>query len=220
MAKIPGIKRLLHLDGDQVNHVCLIYSTLDREKVKQFRHLLKKYNIKVFDPELEPNQGQSVFNKYQIGIETSKYTIVFLSRNFMKDPLLKYICDMAVYRFAKSRTHQRVIPIILDAIVIPRYVAALRCVAAWKFYKLVHEQEWCSDTYCQSLSAILVNLWKAFIGMFDQWIIILIVELIYSLTLILKLHICNLSLIWLIKLCFVNPVMCHICNVRHSQTIM
>lgn len=111
------------------------YSLQDQEKVRYIVEMMTSIlGIRVFDPENDVQPGESIIRKIiENGIEKSKASVLFISKNFLKSGLCKFIADNILWRYIITKGKYRVIPIVLDKCKVPRSFRVLNCIYCWKY---------------------------------------------------------------------------------------
>lgn len=126
-------KSFLNLQ-DKRYHVFASYSEDDSELVNGLLHPFENNNCLFYNPDRDGLPGQPIMRGLiEQGIEQSKITMLFITKNFLSDELCMFMANLAIWKYMKTKGIHRVLPIILQPCKIPRYLKVLNCIHVWKY---------------------------------------------------------------------------------------
>ena len=130
--------RVLHPDVNRniEYHVLSSYCSTNKEKINVILGFLKSLGCRVNDPDSFFVPGQFIFkNIIENGIDKTKMTVLFITKDFVKSSWCSYVANQAVWKSVVTKGKYRVIPIILESCRLPKYLRSLNCVHLWKYLR-------------------------------------------------------------------------------------
>ncbi|CAC5393820.1 unnamed protein product [Mytilus coruscus] len=119
---------------DKEYHVFASYSEDDGELVTGLLQPFENSNCLIYNPDRDGIPGQPIMRGLiEKGMEQSKITMLFITKNFLSDELCMFMANLAIWKYMKTKGIHRVLPIILQPCKIPRYLKVLNCIHVWKY---------------------------------------------------------------------------------------
>ncbi|CAC5393818.1 unnamed protein product [Mytilus coruscus] len=126
-------KNFLNLQ-DKEYHVFASYSEDDSKLVNRLLQPFENSNCLFYNHDRDGITGQPIMRgQIEKGMEQSKITMLFITKNFLSDELCMFMANLAIWKCMKTKGIHRVFPIILQPCKIPRYLKVLNCIHVWKY---------------------------------------------------------------------------------------
>ncbi|KAK3588434.1 hypothetical protein CHS0354_026763 [Potamilus streckersoni] len=114
-------------------HVCAVYNQeKDLLQVQTLLQPLTNSGFSVFDPCVDLIGGQSKIGAMNKGLDSSKTTVIFLTKNFKSDEMCRFEIKNAIWRHNSTRGKHRVLTIVLEPCKIPRCLKLVEKIHLWK----------------------------------------------------------------------------------------
>ncbi|KAL3869934.1 hypothetical protein ACJMK2_042555 [Sinanodonta woodiana] len=114
-------------------HVCAVYNQeKDMPRVQKLLQPLTNSGFSVFDPCMDLIGGQSKVGAMSKGLDSSKTTVIFLTKNFKSDEMCRFDIKNAVWRHNLTRGKHQVLAIVLEPCKIPRCLKLVKKMHLWK----------------------------------------------------------------------------------------
>lgn len=117
------------------------YSEEDQSDVLPIITTLKQHHLTVYDPNTDALPNETLIQSWlEKGIERSKISVIFLTKQFVKNPFCRYQADHAVMKYATTKGRHRLVVVNLQSCKVPNNLKRFNCVYAWKFREQPLEQ--------------------------------------------------------------------------------
>ncbi|XP_062577603.1 zinc finger protein 883-like, partial [Saccostrea cucullata] len=98
--------------------------------------------LRMFDPDVDLVPGEPIVrNIIENGLDKTKASVLFVSKNFLRSGLCQFILDNALWMYMITKGKYRVIPIVLDKCKIPRCMRVLNCIYCWKYQQKMRKDD-------------------------------------------------------------------------------
>lgn len=134
-------KKVWRREPDRVYDVYAAYCEDDQDDILPFLQAFRQNDLEVYDPNLDALATETLIQAWlENGINKSKTSVIFLTKQFTSSSVCRYQAEHAVMRYAVTRGRHRVVVVMLKSCKIPKNLQHFNCVYAWKFKEEPIEQ--------------------------------------------------------------------------------